>query len=107
MAYDQTLAERVRSALARHGVVEKKMFGGLAFMLRGNMCCGVLRDDLIVRVGPQKFAQALSMPHARPMDITGRPMKGFVMVGPAGYGTDEALTQWITLGVDSAGSLPP
>ena len=77
MAYDEKLAARVRGALAgRGGVEEKKMFGGLTFMLRGKMCCGVLKGDLVLRVGPDRAAGALKSPHARPFDFTGRPMKG-------------------------------
>lgn len=85
MAYDEKLAERVRKVLAtREGVAEKKMLGGLAFLLGGRMCCGVLNDDLVVRVGPKRHAAALDRPHARSTDFTGRPLTGFVYVGPRG-----------------------
>ena len=108
MAYDEKLAERVRAALARReGLSERRMFGGLAFMLNGNMCCGLTADALMVRVGPDRFQQALDQPHARPMDFTGRPMKGMVYVDPAGYATDEALAAWVGRGVEFAASLPP
>lgn len=108
MAYDETLAQRIRELLAdKHSVVEKKMFGGIAFMLRGNMCCGIVRDDLMVRVGPERHEEALAQPHARPMDFTGRPMRGMVYVTPEGCRTDEALKRWVELGVKFAATLPP
>lgn len=107
MAYDEALAGRIRAILARRrGVTERKMFGGIAFMLRGNMCCGALKKYLVVRVGPEYYPKALSRPHARPMDFTGRPLKGFVYVEPGGYRTDRVLTRWIDLGVDYVASLP-
>ncbi len=108
MAYDEGLAQRIRDVLAGHpALVEKKMFGGVGFMLHGNMACGVNGDDLIVRVGPERYDQALMQPHARPFDFTGRPMKGWVMVGPEGYESDEDLESWVQQGVDFALSLPP
>jgi TfoX/Sxy family transcriptional regulator of competence genes len=108
MTYDEELAARVRELLAPHdGLTEKKMFGGISFTLRGNMCCGVVRDDLIVRVGPEQYEAALMEPHARPMDFTGRPMKGLIYVGPGGYRGDEALAKWLKRGVQFAASLPP
>lgn len=107
MAYDEKLAQRVRNALSRRdGVVERKMFGGLAFMLSGNMCCGVLGDDLMVRVGPDGYDSALAEPHARPMDFTGRPMKGLVYVGPAGHESPAAIRRWVRRGADFASSFP-
>ena len=103
MSYDEKAAERVRKALAgRRGVTEKKMFGGMAFMLNGAMCCGVLKDDLVVRVGAARNAGALAQPHARPMDFTGRPMAGFVYVAPAGYQSGAALDKWIGWGAEHA-----
>jgi hypothetical protein len=85
MAYDEKLAQRVRQALSgQDGIVEKKMFGGLAFMLHGNMSVGVEKDRLMVRVGPDRYDEALARPHARPMDFTGRPMKGFCVRAPGG-----------------------
>ncbi len=108
MADDEALARRVRRALADHPtVIEKKMFGGVAFMLAGHMCCGVVNDDLMVRVGPEKFDEALARPHARPMDFTGRPLKGMVYVGPEGYRSDADLAEWVRRGVNYALSLPP
>ncbi|MBI3611200.1 MAG: TfoX/Sxy family protein [Nitrospirae bacterium] len=107
MAYNEALAERVRNVFAkRKGMIERKMFGGIAFMLRGHMCCGVIKDDLVVRVKPEYYEKALTEPHARPMDFTGRPMKGFVFVGLSGYRTDKALSNWIQRGIDFASSLP-
>ncbi len=108
MAYDEHLASRIRKALSRHeGLTEKKMFGGISFMIRGNMCCGVVRNDLVVRVGPEQYEEAVMEPHARPMDFTGRPLKGFVYVGPRGHRSDEALAKWLKRGVDLTASLPP
>ncbi len=108
MAYDEDLAGRVRALLEGHEVVvEKKMFGGLAFMLNGNMCCGVLKDELILRLGPEGGDRALDEPHTHPMDFTGRPMSNFVVVTPAGVETDDALAGWVDRAVDYASSLPP
>jgi hypothetical protein len=108
MAIDDHLAGRVRAILAGAGAVEeKKMFGGLTFMLDRHMCCGVLGDQLMVRVGPALEATALAEPHARPCDITGRPMKGLVMVAPAGHGSEAALAKLVGLAVEFVTSLPP
>ncbi len=107
MAYDEGLAERIRDVLGpRDGLVEKKMFGGLAFLLRGNMCCGVTGDELMVRVEPDRTTELLDEPHTRPFDMTGRPMKGWLVVGSAGVGEDAALARWVELGVAFASSLP-
>ena len=107
MPYDEGLAQRIRDALEdRSDVSEKKMFGGLAFLLGGNMCVGVIGEDLMVRVGPDAYAEAVRQPHARKMDFTGRPMKGFVYVGCDGIESDENLRRWVARGVDFAGSLP-
>ena len=107
MAYDEELAERVRGALAGcEGLTEKRMFGGIAFMLRGNMSCGIVSDKLMVRVGPERFDEALTLPHARPMDFTGRPMRGMVYVTPEGCRTDEALKRWVEQGLNFAATLP-
>lgn len=107
MAYDQRLAQRIREALAEHPeLIEKKMFGGIAFLLNGNMACGINRDNLIVRVGPAAYAEALSAPHASEFDLTGRPMSGWVQVAPAGYESDEELTAWLEQGLSFAASLP-
>ncbi len=107
MAYDETLAGRVRAELiAREGYVEKKMFGGVCYLLHGNMACGIVRDLLIVRVGPQKYAEALELPHAGIFDFTGRPMTGWVQVAPPGYAADADLRAWVGRGVAYALSLP-
>ena len=104
MAYDETLAERIRIALrARDDVSERKMFGGIAFMVRDRMAVGVVRDDLMVRVGPEGNDEALAQPHARPMDFTGKPMRGMVYVAPAGVATDADLARWIDRAVNAAG----
>ena len=108
MAYNEHLAHRVREALAdRKGLTEKKMFGGLSFMLGGNMCCGIVKDDLVVRVGPDSHEKALANRHARPMDFTGRSLKGMVYVGSEGYTTEEELKYWLDQGLSFALSLPP
>jgi len=107
MPYDEGLAQRIRDALdERLDVVEKKMFGGVAFLVRGNMCVGVIGEDLMVRVGPDAYAEALRQPHAREMDFTGRPMKGFVQVASRGVESDKNLQRWIARGLDFASALP-
>ena len=96
MAYDEGLAERIRTALrGRDDVVEKKMFGGIGFMVAGRMACGVIHDDLMVRVGPDRHDEALTQPGARPMDFTGRPSRGMVYVAPEAIATDEVLGRWL------------
>jgi len=108
MAYDQGLAHRIRELLAdRPAVVEKKMFGGIAFMLQGNFACGVNQENLIVRVGREQYEAALARPHCREMDFTRRPMKGWVYVASAGYEAEADLTTWVQQGVNYALSLPP
>lgn len=101
MAYNEKLADRVREALAPHGklVEEKKMMGGLTFMLRGKMCCGIVNNDLMVRISPDVYEEALEQPHVRPMDFTGRPMKGFIFVDEQGCRTSKTLRYWIDLAV--------
>ena len=107
MPNDEQLVGRVRGVLAKkRDVAERKMFGGLTFMVRGHMACGVENDRLMVRVGPAAYDDALGRPHARPMDFTGRPMKGFVFVEPAGLESDRDLEAWVQRGVDFAMSLP-
>ena len=108
MAFDPELADRVRKALARRrGVTERKMFGGLAFMLNGHMCCGVLDKRLVFRLGEAGAAEALKRPHTRLMDFTGKPMKTMVYVEPAGLKTDKSLRDWVDRAVTFAKSLPP
>lgn len=100
MAYDEKLADRVRKAIGPHGdVTEKKMFGGVAFLLDGKMFCGVAKDDLMVRVGPEHHEAALAEEHVRPMDFTGRPMKGYVFVGPGGVRAVPAVRKWTDRGM--------
>lgn len=96
MAYDQDLATRVRAALGeRRDVIEKAMFGGIAFMVRGHMTVGLVNDDLVVRVDPADNDRLVAEPHARPMDFTGRPMRGWLYVEPEGVRTPRMLTTWI------------
>ena len=107
MPYNEDLATRVRVALGSlSGLTEKKMFGGLAFMLNGNMCVGVTNDDLMVRVGPEEHENLLTLAHARPMDLTGRPMKGFVFISLEGTQKAESLKEWVGRGVGYAETLP-
>jgi TfoX/Sxy family transcriptional regulator of competence genes len=108
MAYDENLARRVRALLADQAeLTERKMFGGLAFMVHGNMCCGIIREELMVRVGPEQYTAALARPHARKIDFTGRPMTGMVMVATEGLALDNALENWIQQGIAFVSSLPP
>lgn len=107
MAYDEGVAERIREVFdGRDDIVEKKMFGGIAFMHRGNMCCGIVDDVLMARVGPKPYADALGRVHAREMNFTGKPMKGFVYVDPAGFAEDAELRDWIARCEAFSGSLP-
>jgi TfoX/Sxy family transcriptional regulator of competence genes len=106
--YDEALADRIRDVLApREGVSERKMFGGIAFLVGGNMAVGVIGEDLMVRLDPVDAERALGEEHVRPMDFTGRPMKGMVYVGPGGTGDDDALAGWVDAGAGFAASLPP
>jgi hypothetical protein len=108
MAYDQALAQRLRMALdGIPKLVEKKMFGGIAFLIRGNMACGVNGEQVIVRISPDRYAEALAQPFVRPFDMTGRPMKGWVVVEREGVHSQEDLQTWLQRGVDMAQSLPP
>ena len=108
MAYDEGVAQRLREALSdEDDVVEKKMFGGIAFMHRGNMCCGVVGDELMLRVGADAYDAALEEPHARPMDFTGRPMRGMLYVGTDGFESDEALDAWLQRATAFTKTLPP
>ena len=107
MAYDEGLAERVRGILADEaGLSEKRMFGGLAFLLGGNMSVGVVKDELMIRVGKLAYDNLIGQPHARKMDFTGRPMKGFIFVGGDGLEEDADLKRWVDHGVSFARSLP-
>jgi len=105
--YDEKLAERVRVILKGHrDILEKKMFGGLAFLMRGNMLCGVVKEDLMVRVGPDAYKKAIARPYAREMDFTGRPLKGMVYIGPAGLRTCKQLESWLARGLQFVKTLP-
>jgi TfoX/Sxy family transcriptional regulator of competence genes len=106
MAYNETLADRIRGALANQpDITEKKMFGGLAFMLNGNMVCGVTKDDLMLRVGAENYADALKQPGAREMDFNGRPMKGMVFVNGSEI-TDNDIAERVNACARFASSLP-
>jgi TfoX/Sxy family transcriptional regulator of competence genes len=108
MAYDETLASRIRALLASApGFAEKKMFGGLCFLISGNMCCGVLKDELVVRLDAESAAELLHRPHTRPMDFTGRPLKGFVYVEPTALRGEAALRKWVSYSRAFASALPP
>jgi len=108
MAYDRGLAQRVRELLAEEeGFAEKQMFGGVCFLLHGNMACGIINDDLIVRVGLPDYEASLALPHTRRFDITGRALKGWVMVATDGYEADDDLSGWVRKGVHFALTLPP
>jgi hypothetical protein len=107
MAFDEQLAERIRQQLGKQkGLTEKKMFGGAAFLVNGNMACGVHGNKMIVRLEPDATAKALSRPHTQVFDLTGRPMKGWILVQPEGLTTKAALSKWIQAGVKYASSLP-
>lgn len=100
MAFDEKLAGRVRAVLAaRPSVSERRMFGGLAFLLQGRMFCGVIGADLVVRVGPEAWGKALARRHVRPMDFTGRPLTGYVYVAPPGLRAAASLRSWVEQGL--------
>jgi TfoX/Sxy family transcriptional regulator of competence genes len=107
MAIDEGLAQRVREALGSAPFTEKKMFGGLAFLSRGHMFVGLAKDALMVRVGPMAYADALRQAHAREMDFTGRPMKGYVFVDPPGFERDADLASWVHAALSFVATLPP
>lgn len=106
MAFDEELAARVRAVVgARPEVTEKRMFGGLAFLLGGRMFLGITKDELMVRVGPERYEAALAEAHVRPMDFTGRPMTGYVFVGPGGSKTRAAVERWADVGATFVATL--
>ena len=108
MAFDEGLGERVRALFGdAPDVTERRMFGGLAFMVAGNMACGIIGDDLLVRVGRADYDATLALPHARRMEFTGRPMRGFVVVDAEGVAEDDDLEAWVDRGVDVVRALPP
>jgi TfoX/Sxy family transcriptional regulator of competence genes len=108
MPYDEGLAERIRACLAtRDDVIEKKMFGGVTFMVAGRMACGIVKNELYVRVGAERYDEALARPHARPMDFVARRMNGMVYVARPGVRTQAQLAAWVALGVAQAESAKP
>ena len=108
MAFDEALAARIRKRLGkRPGLTEKEIFGGLAFLLHGNMCCGVRGPDLLLRIDPQDTDRVLKQRHTRLFSISGRSMKGWILVQPPGLARADALAKWVRMGVTYAGSLPP
>ncbi len=108
MAFSEELALRMRQCLGEQaGVTERKMFGGLCFMVSGNMLGGVMGNEVIVRVGADRYEDAQELPHAREMDFTGRPMRGFVVVSAEGIASDDGLDDWVQRGLKFALSLPP
>jgi len=108
MAYSEVLADRVRTLLSRkHRVAEREMFGGLAFMVRGHMCCGIQSEELMARVGPNRYVDALKWPGARPMDFTGKPMSGFVYVARGGLKTSSQLRRCVDASLAFALAMPP
>ena len=108
MAYDEGVAQRLREVFEEDfDVIERKMFGGIAFMVNGHMSCGVADEDLMVRVGPEQYEAALRRPHAREMDFTGRPLRGFVYVAPDGFESDEDLLAWVDISLKFVTALPP
>ena len=107
MAYDETLAERLRKIMKRRkGITEKKMFGGIAFMCNGNMACGVVQTELMVRVGPELYGTYLADQHAREMDFTGKPLKGMLYINAGGITRDADLKTWVERALKFARSLP-
>ena len=107
MPYDLTLAQRVSTLLrGRRGITQQRMFGGLCFLVDGKMCCGVERNRLVVRVGPERYAASLRQQHVKPMDFTGRPLRGFLYVLGEGVKSQTQLKRWIDAGLTHARSLP-
>jgi hypothetical protein len=107
MAYSESLALRVRQVLSsRHGIIEKKMFGGVCFLLNGNICVGVWKNSLIARIGPISYEEAVKEDYVREFDVTGRPMKGWVMVEPDGIENDEQLSEWVRRSEEFVSMLP-
>lgn len=108
MSYSEKLAARVSGYLKHHeSYDERKMFGGLAMMLNGNMCCGIVGEELMARVGPDQYENCLKVPYVRQMDFTGKPLRGMIYIAQAGFETDEQLKGWIDMSEDFALSLPP
>jgi TfoX/Sxy family transcriptional regulator of competence genes len=107
MAYNENLAERVRQQFSDRGdVAERKMFGGLAFLVRGHLCCGIVGDELMVRIGPEAYEATLRHKHVRPMDFTGKPMRGMLYVTAPGFATAKQLSKWVGAGLRFVLTLP-
>jgi len=108
MAFDEGLAHRIREQFSGcHNIAEKKMFGGLCFMVNDHMCVGIVKDTLMARVGPKNYVRCLRKKHVREMDFTGKPLKGMVYVEPKGFELDSELKEWINLCVLFVNTLPP
>lgn len=108
MAYDPVLAERIRAELSRHvEFTEKRMFGGLSFLVNGNMCCGITGSDLVLRLTPEGAERALEQPHTRPMDFTGKPMKSMVYVSAEGTASAVGLSRWVSTAASTTKELAP
>ncbi len=108
MAYNEAVADQVRGVLKRRrGISERKMFGGIAFMLHGNMICGVVKKDIVLRLGEDRAAKALQEPHIRKMDFTGKVIKTMVYLSPQGYQSEDELRSWVGRAFDYVKSLPP
>ena len=108
MAYDEGTVERIRDYLGEEpNITEKNMFGGVAFLLNGNMCCGVNKDDIVLRVGNDMAAEIVEEDHVRPCDFTGRIIKSMVMIDPDGYESDAALHRWVDISLEFNRGLPP
>ncbi|MBK9927429.1 MAG: TfoX/Sxy family protein [Anaerolineales bacterium] len=106
MAYNEKLAEQMRAAFGEIPFVEKKMFGGIGFLIQGNLACGIYKENMIVRVGPEKRDKLLKKPHTSLFDITGRPMRGWLMVEPDGCKTAKQVSTWVKEGIEFALTLP-
>ncbi len=108
MVYSQSLAERIRLQFSgRRDIIERRMFGGVGFMLRGHLCVGVWQTSLIARVGPEQAEGALSEPNVRPFDVTGKPMRGWILIEAEAIDEDIQLVRWIELAQDFVSTLPP
>ncbi|HEY5692535.1 MAG TPA: TfoX/Sxy family protein [Cyclobacteriaceae bacterium] len=107
MAYNEKLADRMREYLVDlKKIEEKKMMGGLCFLYKGKMCCGIVKDDLMVRVVPERYEEALSHPFGRPMDFTGKPLKNFVFVSAEGFKKNTGLAYWLEMGIEFVDTQP-
>ena len=107
MPYSESLAQRLRQTFAdRRNITEKKMFGGIGFLLNDHMCVGVWKNSLIARIHPDNYSAALAEDHVQEFDITGRPMRGWIMVDPDGLDTDDQLTHWVQAAIDFVSTLP-